>query len=148
MRPAHLRPEDTTFSFMLSTLSGRDNLQAEAYGRSPVCTLCHERSGTAAWLCTRCGTLCDVCVRVASEHTVDHTAVEQIYRRGPMHAAPDSYCDACGMKPLTLPYYHCVGGCDNYDLCATCETINDTLIAGGQRRPLHDPTHVMVKYRQ
>jgi hypothetical protein len=49
------------------------------------------------------------------------------------------------MSPLTTPYLHC-SVCADYDLCAACDALNDMCIRNGLA-PLHDPAHVLIKYR-
>jgi len=59
---------------------------------------------------------------------------------------PGSFCNVCGVRPLSVPYFHCTV-CADYDLCDACEKINDMRVREGET-PLHDPSHVTIKFRK
>jgi hypothetical protein len=135
------------FSFMLNPNSGR------FMGRKALekCELnrsedrCAECAQAATFRCRDCRkNLCEVCIRTIISH-VKHEVTALINKQAVMPKA--SFCNGCGVSPLPIPYYHCMV-CEDYDLCGTCEGINDVVVATTIDDRIHDPTHPMVKYRR
>jgi len=132
-------------TFMMSAINGRAQL------KGIVRDCCEKCVGIvpATFVCRRCGFICDICMRTICTHT---RGDEVKSCTGPSAANPmpaSSFCNSCGMKPLPVPYYHCIV-CPDYDHCPACEEINDDLAALARpgARPRHDPTHAMIKYRR
>jgi hypothetical protein len=137
-------------SFMLSSISGRrhlEDLEKKATDKPLFCGHCS--AGGCFRRCLTCrGIVCELCLRTLDFHDGHQmeTLEEKTYYQSPAPPPKGSYCNACGCSPLTVPYYHCTV-CEDYDLCDSCERINDTLVKRTLEM-LHDPAHPMIKYRQ
>lgn len=131
-------------SFMLTSINGRRHLDQLEAG-SGVATICiHCSSKQCIRYCLNCRQyVCEICIRTLSNHKDHKVNTTDI---GSTHAvfSVRTFCNSCGCSPLSVPYFHCQV-CDDYDLCNSCERINDALSNTGEM--IHDPNHPMIKYR-
>jgi hypothetical protein len=160
--PNIVKPVVRRFSFMLHEYNGRlqlDQSLAHRYavprsdGQRPIpgtCAGCFTKITGPSFKCTLgCGVLCAICVRTLTMHR-GHQKCTTEERRSVQQSGLmpfGSFCNGCGQTPLTTPFYHCMV-CVDYDLCATCEELNDKFDVAGDDLMLHTLDHVMVKYRQ
>jgi hypothetical protein len=90
--------------------------------------------------------VCEICIRTLSNHNGHKIKTTEPDPSALWKALPGiTFCNECGCSPLTVPYYHCTV-CDDYDLCDSCERINDALVKK-MGEMVHDPNHPMIKYR-
>jgi hypothetical protein len=142
------RVEPIPVGFMLSSINGRNQLEGGA--RRVVhqrCNLCRS-APEAEFKCLQCGLMCGVCMRTMCSHDRGRGVYELVTSPAATNMPAQSFCNSCGMRPLPVPYYHCMV-CPDYDHCPACEEINDGIEAMGDTstRPRHDPAHPMIKYR-
>ncbi len=90
--------------------------------------------------------MCDVCVRTDARHEAHRAHVTFLKPVPASNMSLKSFCNGCQCRPLTTPYFHCTV-CADFDLCAPCEAMNDALFDAKQAWRMHDPLHVMIKYR-
>lgn len=145
--PHGIEIKERNFSFMLTSINGRSHfreLEARVSDKSTAGNLCHHCSQPNCVLrCRECDDfVCDICIRTLRMHD-SHTVT--LLPQKDVGTPPASFCNACGCAPLTSPYYHCTV-CDDYDLCDTCERLNDTLVTRTDAM-VHNPLHPMIKYR-
>lgn len=144
--PHVVRIKERVPSFMLTSINGRRHLDQLENG-SDIATICiHCGQKQCIRRCLTCNQhVCEICIRTLSTHS-NHKITTFTSDSPPSAGIPTtSFCNSCGCQPLTVPYYHCQV-CDDYDLCDSCERINDALTKKTGEM-IHDPSHPMIKYR-
>lgn len=142
------RSGDDVATFMLSSLNGRKQLMEMDMKRRFAlqcrpCELCGHPDGE--YVCSDCfdAPLCGICTKTDPGRHRQHMEFIKPEKRShvALSTAPrTSVCNGCGERPLTNVYYRCQV-CDDYDLCAHCDEINDTLYTLGRGESIHDFRH-------